>query len=131
MERARLVVIGGGPGGYAAAFRAADLGVEVTLVDAEGQLGGVCLLRGCIPSKALLHAARVIHEAGAAERFGVSFAPPDIDLERLRAWKGEVVSGLARGVAQLARSRGVRVLRARASFLDGESLELEGEGAPA
>ena len=115
MERAKLVVIGGGPGGYAAAFRAADLGVEVTLVDAEAQLGGVCLLRGCIPSKALLHAARVISEAREAERFGVRFAAPEIDLERLRAWKGEVVDRLAQGVAQLAKRRGVRVLRAFAS----------------
>ena len=103
MERAKLVVIGGGPGGYAAAFRAADLGVEVTLVDAEAQLGGVCLLRGCIPSKALLHAARVISDAREAARFGVRFAAPEIDLERLRAWKSEVVDRLAQGVAQLAK----------------------------
>src|SRR5918996_3360244 len=98
MERAKLVVIGGGPGGYAAAFRAADLGLEVTMVDAEERLGGVCLLRGCIPSKALLHAARVIAEAREAERFGVTFGAPDVDLERLRAWKDdEVVGTLARG----------------------------------
>ena len=107
MERAKLVVIGGGPGGYAAAFRAADLGVEVTLVDAEAELGGVCLLRGCIPSKALLHAARVISDAREAARFGVRFAAPEIDLERLRAWKSEVVDRLAQGVAQLAKRRGV------------------------
>jgi dihydrolipoyl dehydrogenase len=130
MERAKLVVIGGGPGGYAAAFRAADLGVEVTLVDPEASLGGVCLLRGCIPSKALLHAARVIAEAREAEHFGVRFAEPEIDLERLRAWKGEVVGALSRGVAQLAKSRGVRVLRAHARFRDAESLELEGNDAP-
>ena len=130
MERAKLVVIGGGPGGYAAAFRAADLGVEVTLVDAEAQLGGVCLLRGCIPSKALLHAARVISDAREAARFGVRFAAPEIDLERLRAWKGEVVDRLAQGVAQLAKRRGVRVLRAWATFRDGGTLELEGDDAP-
>ena len=130
MERAKLVVIGGGPGGYAAAFRAADLGVEVTLVDAEAQLGGVCLLRGCIPSKALLHAARVISDAREAERFGVRFAAPEIDLERLRAWKSEVVDRLAQGVAQLAKRRGVRVLRAWATFRDGGTLELEGDDAP-
>jgi dihydrolipoamide dehydrogenase len=130
VERTGLVVIGGGPGGYAAAFRAADLGLEVTLVDAEGRLGGVCLLRGCIPSKALLHAARVIGDARDAERFGVRFGAPEIDLERLRAWKSEVVSGLARGVTQLARRRGVRVLAAYARFRDGGSLELEGEGVP-
>jgi dihydrolipoyl dehydrogenase len=130
MERAKLVVIGGGPGGYAAAFRAADFGVEVTLVDAEAQLGGVCLLRGCIPSKALLHAARVISDAREAARFGVRFAAPEIDLERLRAWKSEVVDRLAQGVAQLAKRRGVRVLRAWATFRDGGTLELEGDDAP-
>jgi dihydrolipoamide dehydrogenase len=130
VERAKLVVIGGGPGGYAAAFRAADLGLEVTLVDAEEQLGGVCLLRGCIPSKALLHAARVISDARDAQRFGVRFGPPEIDLERLRAWKGEVVDRLSQGVAQLAKRRGVRVLQAAARFRDGGSLELEGVEAP-
>jgi dihydrolipoamide dehydrogenase len=131
VERTNLVVIGGGPGGYAAAFRAADLGLEVTLVDAEPQLGGVCLLRGCIPSKALLHAARVIGETREAEHFGVRFRDLEIDLDRLRAWKSEVVAGLARGVAQLAKSRGVRVLRAHARFRDGASLELEGDDVPA
>lgn len=130
MERTKLVVIGGGPGGYAAAFRAADLGLEVTLVDAEERLGGVCLLRGCIPSKALLHAARVISDAREAERFGVRFGTPEIDLEQLRAWKNGLVGLLSQGVAQLAKRRGVRVLRARATFRDGESLELEGDDAP-
>lgn len=130
MERAKLVVIGGGPGGYAAAFRAADLGLEVTLVDAEGQLGGVCLLRGCIPSKALLHAARVISEAREAERFGVRFGVPEIDLERLRAWKGEVVGVLSQGVTHLAKRRGVRVLQASARFRDAGTLELEGADVP-
>jgi dihydrolipoamide dehydrogenase len=130
VERAKLVVIGGGPGGYAAAFRAADLGLDVTLVDAEEQLGGVCLLRGCIPSKALLHAARVISDARDAQRFGVRFAAPEIDLEQLRAWKGEVVDRLAQGVAQLAKRRGVRVLQASARFRDGGTLELEGAEAP-
>jgi dihydrolipoyl dehydrogenase len=130
VERTKLVVIGGGPGGYAAAFRAADLGLEVTLIDADEQLGGVCLLRGCIPSKALLHAARVIAETREAERFGVRFGEPEIDLGRLRAWKSEVVAGLARGVGQLAKSRGVRVLRAYARFRDGASLELEGDHVP-
>jgi dihydrolipoamide dehydrogenase len=130
VERTGLVVIGGGPGGYAAAFRAADLGLEVTLVDAEARLGGVCLLRGCIPSKALLHAARVVTEAREAARFGLRFGPPDIDLDRLRAWKDEVIGGLARGVAHLAQRRGVRVLRARARFRDAETLELDGEEVP-
>ena len=125
-EKVPLVVIGGGPGGYAAAFRAADLGLEVTLVDAEERLGGVCLLRGCIPSKALLHAARVVHEADEAAAIGLRFSPPEIDLERLRRWTGEVVSRLAGGIEQLARRRGVRVLRGRARFHDESSLDLEG-----
>jgi dihydrolipoamide dehydrogenase len=131
MDRADVVVIGGGPGGYAAAFRAADLGLDVTLVDAEASLGGVCLLRGCIPSKALLHAARVITDARGAERFGVRFGAPEVDLARLRQWKGEVVTTLARGVAQLAKRRGVRLLRATARFRDADSLELDGDDAPA
>jgi dihydrolipoamide dehydrogenase len=130
-ERTPLVVIGGGPGGYAAAFRAADLGLEVTLVDAEARLGGVCLLRGCIPSKALLHAARLVHEARDAAAIGLRFSPPEIDLERLRRWTGEVVSRLAGGIEQLAKRRGVRVLRARARFHDESSLDLEGDDVPA
>jgi dihydrolipoamide dehydrogenase len=130
VERTGLVVIGGGPGGYAAAFRAADLGLDVTLVDAEARLGGVCLLRGCIPSKALLHVARIVTEAHEAERFGLRFGAPDIDLDRLRAWKDEVMAALSQGVTQLAQRRAVRVLRARARFRDAETVELEGEGVP-
>jgi len=90
-ERAQCVVIGGGPGGYAAAFRAADLGLAVTLVDPEANPGGVCLYRGCIPSKALLNVARTIDEAAHAKDWGVSFTPPSIDLDRLRAFKESVV----------------------------------------
>lgn len=131
MERAKLVVIGGGPGGYAAAFRGADLGLEVSLVDAEERLGGVCLLRGCIPSKALLHAARVVNEAREAKRFGLRFGEPEIDLEQMRRWKEDLVGALAQGVAQLAKRRGVRVLRARARFSDAQTLELEGDDVPA
>jgi dihydrolipoamide dehydrogenase len=129
-KRAPLVVIGGGPGGYAAAFRAADLGLDVTLVDADDRLGGVCLLRGCIPSKALLHAAALVHEARAAEALGLRFPEPEIDLEQLRSWTGGVVDRLASGVGQLAKRRGVRVLRARARFRSDRELELEGEDVP-
>jgi dihydrolipoamide dehydrogenase len=130
-ETASLVVVGGGPGGYAAAFRAADLGLDVTLVDADERLGGVCLLRGCIPSKALLHAARLVHEARDAGALGLRFPGPEIDLDRLRSWTAEVVDRLASGVAQLAKRRGVRVLQARARFHDAQSLELDGDEAPA
>lgn len=122
---AEVVVIGAGPGGYAAAFHAADLGLRVTLVDADPNLGGVCLNRGCIPSKALLHVAKLLDEAEDAEEWGISFARPKIDLDRLRAWKGEVVSKLSGGIAELAKHRGVTVKNARARFVDSETLDLE------
>ncbi|MGH9581215.1 MAG: FAD-dependent oxidoreductase, partial [Terriglobales bacterium] len=87
----QLAVVGGGPGGYAAAFLAADLGMDVTLIDAEPNPGGVCLYRGCIPSKALLHVAKVITESKQAAHWGVSFSEPAIDLAKMRAWKDSVV----------------------------------------
>ncbi len=123
-ERAELVVIGAGPGGYAAAFHAAELGLEVTLVNAEPKPGGVCLLRGCIPSKAFLHVAKLIHEARESEAWGVKFPPPEVDLERLRAWKTEVVDKLSSGVGQLAKQRNVRMIHARATFEDSKTLGL-------
>ena len=94
----RVVVIGAGPGGYPAAFYAADLGMSVTLIDREENPGGVCLYRGCIPSKALLHVSRVLQEAGEAAQFGVTFAKPTIDVDRVRAWKDSVVSRLTGGL---------------------------------
>src|ERR1044072_8554714 len=99
--KTQLVVIGAGPGGYAAAFQAAELGMEVVMVNADTQLGGVCLNRGCIPSKALLHVARVLNEAEELAESGIKFAQPVIDAKRLRAWKNEVVGKLGGGVAQL------------------------------
>src|SRR6267142_190853 len=93
-----IAVVGGGPGGYAAAFLAADLGLKVTLVDPEANPGGVCLYRGCIPSKALLHVADVISESRHAEQFGVTFGAPKIDLDRLRTFKNKVVAQLTGGV---------------------------------
>jgi len=120
-----LVVVGGGPGGYAAAFLAADLGVEVTLVDPEPDPGGVCLYRGCIPSKALLHVAKVIEESRAAKQWGVSFEPPEVDLDRMRAWKNEVVGKLTGGLGQLAKRRKVKHLRGWAKLRDGRSLDVE------
>ncbi len=124
-ERRELVVVGAGPGGYAAAFHAADLGLDVTLIDSEVHPGGVCLYRGCIPSKALLHVARVISEAGEAEAFGVRFGKPKIDLDRLRLFKEEVVEQLTSGLGQLAERRSVRYLRGRAKFAGAHRLELD------
>lgn len=124
----KLVVLGGGPGGYAAAFLAADLGIEVTLVEAERNLGGTCLLRGCIPSKALLHVARVMEEVNElGEEWGVSYGAPKLTLDTLRARKEKVISTLTGGLAQLAKKRNVRVIQARGVFENSTMLRLEGE----
>ncbi len=123
---AELVVIGGGPGGYAAAFLAADKGMDVTLVEADPRLGGTCLLRGCIPSKALLHVARVINESREMDEWGVKFASPQIELDALRARKEKVISTLSTGLKQLAKQRKVRVINAHARFVDSNTLELSG-----
>src|SRR6266849_7081919 len=93
-QNLKIAVVGGGPGGYAAAFLAADLGMSVTLIDPEPNPGGVCLYRGCIPSKALLHVAKLVEEAEQAKNWGVEFAQPKIDLPRLRSWKEGVVKKL-------------------------------------
>jgi dihydrolipoamide dehydrogenase len=121
----QAAVIGAGPGGYPAAFMAADLGLEVTIIDPEENPGGVCLYRGCIPSKALLHAAKVITEAGEASRFGIAFEKPAIDIERLREWKDEVVGKLVGGLGQLAKQRKVKYIRGRAKFIDPRTLEIK------
>ena len=119
-----VAVIGGGPGGYPAAFHAADLRLDVTLIDREETPGGVCLYRGCIPSKALLHAAAVIGEARESARFGVSFSTPAIDVAKLRAWKDAVIGKLTGGLGQLSRARGVRFIRGEARFADAASLDV-------
>ncbi|RMG41328.1 MAG: dihydrolipoyl dehydrogenase [Planctomycetota bacterium] len=123
-DSTQLVVIGAGPGGYPAAFAAADKGIEVTLVNDEPIPGGVCLHRGCIPSKALLHLARLIHEANEVADCGVFFGPPRLDVEKIRAWKDSVVTKLTGGIRQLAEKRGVRYVQARARFVDPRHLEL-------
>jgi len=120
----QLAVIGGGPGGYAAAFLAADLGMKVALIDEEVNPGGVCLYRGCIPSKALLHAARVLTEAREAAHFGIQFQPPQIDIDRLRAWKQEVVGKMTGGLGQLSRQRKVEYIRGRASLVDSKTVSI-------
>ncbi len=125
MEEAELVVLGAGPGGYAAAFLAADQGLEVTLVDQEPRLGGVCLLRGCIPSKALLYVARMMHEVENLRHWGVDFGQPKVDFAQLRAQKEKVIATLTGGLGQLAKKRNVRVIRARAEFADAKRLRLE------
>ncbi|MDH3646224.1 MAG: dihydrolipoyl dehydrogenase [Gammaproteobacteria bacterium] len=123
--KTQLVALGAGVGGYAAAFRAADLGMQVTLVDRWPTLGGVCLNVGCIPSKALLHAAKVIEEAAAIEAHGVSFGKPEIDIDKLRGWKDKVVSKLTGGLAGLAKKRKVQVVQGDAKFVSPHHLEIE------
>ena len=122
---AQLVVIGAGPGGYTAAFRAADLGLDVILVERAPTLGGVCLNVGCIPSKALLHAAKVIDEAEAMAEHGVAFGKPEIDAEKLRDWKNQVIGKLTGGLTTMAKQRKVRVLQATARFLSANRLALD------
>lgn len=122
-----VVVIGAGPGGYAAAFRCADLGMNTLLVDKEENPGGVCLYRGCIPSKALLHASKIVNEAREAEQIGITFSTPTIDLDKLRNWKQDVVSKLTGGLGQLRKARKVEHLRGTATFLDSHTLKIEGQ----
>ncbi|MBI3825691.1 MAG: dihydrolipoyl dehydrogenase [Candidatus Rokubacteria bacterium] len=123
-----VAVIGGGPGGYAAAFRCAELGLEAVVVDEGGRLGGTCLFEGCIPSKALLHVAGVLAQAERAREFGVDFGEPRLSLDPMRKWTAErVVGKLARGLASVARSKGVDVIGGRAVFEDSRGLRVEGD----
>ncbi len=127
-EETQLAIIGAGPGGYTAAFLAADLGLRVTLIDEAPRPGGVCLYRGCMPSKALLHAAKVVTDARAAAAWGVSFGDPTIDVARLRAWKDDVVAKLTGGLALLSRQRKVAFVQGRASFEDAHTLRVTPTG---
>ena len=123
-----LLVIGGGPGGYPAALHAADNGIKVTLVDEGAKLGGVCLNRGCIPSKALLHTAKIIREAHEMAAYGVSFGDPQIDLAKLREFvQAKVVGKLTGGIGQLTKGRGVDVVKGRAVFTSPNTVEVSGE----
>ena len=108
--KTELVVLGAGPGGYAAAFYAADRGKKVVLVEKDSRLGGVCLTRGCIPSKALLHATHFISGAQESSERGIAFGSPDIDIAKLRTWKDSIIDKLSTGVSALAQGRGVEVM---------------------
>jgi dihydrolipoamide dehydrogenase len=123
-RKAQLVVLGAGPGGYTAAFRAADLGMQVVLIERWESLGGVCLNVGCIPSKALLHAAKVIEEAHEMSAHGISFGKPDLDIDRLRGWKQNVVKRLTGGLTMLAKQRKVEVLRGTGKFAGSRVIEV-------
>ena len=123
-----VAVLGGGPGGYSAAFRCAELGLETVVVDAGKRLGGACLYEGCIPSKALLHVAAVIGEAERAKEFGLDFGEPRISLDPLRKWKAErVVGKLSRGLASVAKTKGVQVIGGLGAFEDSRSIRVGGE----
>jgi dihydrolipoamide dehydrogenase len=115
-QEVEVLVIGSGPGGYAAAFRAADLGLDVTMIDPEARPGGVCLYKGCIPSKTFLYLAELIYDAARAGDMGVSFGKPRIDLEALRTWKGKVIDQMANGLVSLSNRRGVQLLKGRVEF---------------
>src|SRR5213595_2553498 len=121
----QLAVVGGGPGGYAAAFLAADLGLTVTLIDPEPNPGGVCVYRGCIPSKALLHVANVLDESRHAKAWGIEFGEAKIDLAKLRAFKDNVVKRLTTGTGQLVKHRKVQYLQGIASIVDAHTLQVK------
>jgi len=123
-QHAQVVVLGGGPGGYPAAFAAADHGLQTILVDEGSSPGGVCLNRGCIPSKALLHVAKLINETRESSEWGVTFAPPEIDIDKLRGFKQNVVGSLTGGIEALCKARGVELIKARGTFDDSSTLSL-------
>ncbi len=125
IQKTEVAVIGAGPGGYAAAFLSADLGMRTVMIDPLPNPGGVCLFRGCIPSKALLHVARQIREAGTAEKFGLHFGEPEIKIDQIRDWKNDTVKKLTEGLGLLARQKKVKHLRGKARFLDSHSIEIE------
>jgi len=125
-QTTQIAVLGAGPGGYAAAFYAADLGMQVTLIDEEKNPGGVCLYRGCIPSKALLHVAKVVDEAAHASKWGVTYGAPAIDVDKLRAYKQGVVDKLTAGVGSVAKLRKVNYVQGRATLTGPKSLKVTG-----
>jgi dihydrolipoamide dehydrogenase len=124
-QQTQLAIIGAGPGGYMAAFKAAELGLEVTLIDPEAAPGGVCLHRGCIPSKALLHVAKLVSEAEEAKAIGVSFSKPKLDIKQIRDWKNGVIETLTGGLATKADKLKIKTIRGLARFSDKQSLEVQ------
>lgn len=124
-ETRQLVVFGAGPGGYAAAFTAADLGLKVTLIDKEPNPGGVCLYRGCIPAKAILHVAKMILDAERAREWGLEFARPQIDLDKVRAWKNSVIAKLTKGLGMLARQKKTEYIQGQAAFVNSNTIRVD------
>jgi dihydrolipoamide dehydrogenase len=124
-QETQVLVIGSGPGGYAAAFRAADLGLEVTMVDVAPRPGGECLYRGCIPSKTLLYLSELLHDAHRAQAMGITFGEPYVDLANIRAWKDEVIDKLASGLITLSNKRGVQLIKGRAVFESSDKVRLQ------
>ena len=124
-QHSQIVVIGAGPGGYAAAFRASDLGFKVTMIDKNANLGGVCLNVGCIPSKALLHIVKVMDEALDLKKMGVTYDSPMVDLGEIRKWKKSVISRLNKGISALAKVRNVEVITGVASFSSNSELNVK------
>ena len=120
-----IIVIGSGPGGYAAGFRAADLGRQVLIVDKDPTLGGVCLNRGCIPSKTLLHIAKVLEEAESLKNMGVGFSKPKIDIDGVRSWKSKIVTQLSSGISQMAKARKVQTVQGEATFLSNSEIQIK------
>ena len=124
-----LVIIGSGPGGYACAFRAADLGINVTLIEKDATLGGVCLNKGCIPSKAFLHIAKVINDAKSISKVGVSFDKPNLDVSKINQWKNNIVNNLSSGIEGLAKRRKVNIINGEASFNSATELKIKSESS--
>jgi dihydrolipoamide dehydrogenase len=129
-ETRQLVVFGAGPGGYAAAFTAADLGLKVTLIDKEAYPGGVCLYRGCIPAKALLHVAKMIVDAERAREWGLEFEKPRIDIDKVRAWKDAIISKLTKGLGLLAKQKKIEYIQGQAAFVDSNTIRVDRKGGP-
>ena len=125
----KIGIIGAGPGGYAAAFYAADQGLDITLIDADSNLGGVCLNRGCIPSKALLHLAKVINECRKAKEWGIEFNRPKIDLNKIHLWRDQVINQMSSGLNALARRRKINQVQGYAKFLDSQTIEVQSQSS--
>jgi len=130
MSARKLVVLGGGPGGYAAAFFAADKGMDVTLIDIGNKPGGVCLHRGCIPSKTLLHIAHLINETKEAKAWGINFGDPKVDLDTVRKWKNQIIDKMASGLTQLSKQRNIKFVSGKGVFKDSNTLKVEGKEFP-